>query len=125
MEDIEKDKVYFGLDAAEATEHKKEILEIVESLIKSEIASEKLNEFRIRERKMVSRLKNDLKEVCKDMHKFSEEIPHRVHHREISIHPAEKIDKEEKKKISKKISKARRYSEELQDIGKKIAKLSS
>ena len=80
--DIEENKVFLKFDASEISECKKEVLEIVESLIQAEIASRKFSELRIRERKIVSRLKNEIKSVYKDMKKLPEEMPHRIRHRE-------------------------------------------
>ncbi len=128
--DVEEDKVYFKLDAAEANEHKKEVLEVTESFIQAEIALRKFNDYRIRERKMVSRLKNDLKDIYKGLQKFAEKLPQKIHHREkhtslgqTGIEVNEKHRKE-KKKMSKNISQAMRYKIELEEIRAKIAKLS-
>jgi len=129
MMDIEENKVFLKFDASEISECKKEVLEIVESLIQAEIASRKFSELRIRERKMVSRLKNDLKIIYNDLKKLPEELPRRIHHREKKEFPEEFIEdnkshKESNKKIKnvKKISDSERYMKELEDIREKIAR---
>ena len=132
MDGIEDNKIFFKLDASESVEYKREILEIVESLIKAEIASKKFSELRAREKKIISRIKNDLKSIHKDMRKVTEELPHKIHHREKEEYPEADVAKKEinayksnkKKDNGKNMSDSERYMKELEDIREKIARLS-
>ena len=127
MDGIEDNKIFFKLDASESVEYKREILEIVESLIKAEIASKKFSELRAREKKIISRIKNDLKSVHKDMRKINfwaldclKGNPEAdIKKKEINVYKSNK-----KKDNEKNMSDSERYMKELEDIREKIARLS-
>lgn len=125
MADIESDKVFVKLNTFEATEYKKRVLEMVEGLIHAEISSKKFCDLRIKEKKIVSRLKNDLKDIHRDVQKLHAKLPHKIHHKEehTPLKETKEHPKEKSVKKSKKLSKAVRYKVELEEIKAKLSKL--
>lgn len=129
MKNVDSKSVYVRLESSESIEYKRKILEILISLIQSQIISKRFDEIRKADSKISTQLKTNFRTLHEDLNKLLENLPRRAETKDKEWDESpmikkklghEEISKTPEIKPGKKTDK---YRIELEQIKAQLARL--